>query len=131
MLFELGGCCVDAILGAELAACRVHVRLAVVCVAQMGCILSALCCCRCCKKKDAPPEPIFKEDKDRKCTDVLCLLLFLLFWGGMVAIAIVGFKLVCGCTRVLAAFHSCHIATRPSRRLHPPADLAMRDTCFA
>ena len=51
------------------------------------------CCCGCCRKKDQP-EPIFKEDKDRKCTDVLCLLLFLVFWCGMAAIAAVGFSQV-------------------------------------
>ena len=56
---------------------------------QMG-----ACCC-CCRGKDKP-EPIFTEDKDRKCTDVLCLLLFIVFWGGMVAIAAVGFSQVRG-----------------------------------
>lgn len=48
----------------------------------------------CCCKKKPSDEPEFTEDKDRKCTDVLCLLLFVLFWGGMAAIAAVGFKQV-------------------------------------
>jgi hypothetical protein len=53
----------------------------------MGCVF---CCC----KKKPSDEPEFTEAKDRKCTDVLCLLLFVLFWGGMAAIAVVGFKQV-------------------------------------
>lgn len=39
-------------------------------------------------------DPVFVPSADRKCTDVLFLLLFLLFWAGMAAIAIVAFTQV-------------------------------------
>ena len=39
---------------------------------------------RCCPPKEASTGP--KPLSDRRCTDILCLLLFALFWGGLVAI---------------------------------------------
>ena len=39
---------------------------------------------RCCAPKEASTGP--KPLSDRRCTDILCLLLFALFWGGLVAI---------------------------------------------
>ena len=39
---------------------------------------------RCCGPKDERTGP--KRLSDRRCTDTLCLLLFALFWGGLVAI---------------------------------------------
>ena len=58
-------------------------------------------------------EPEFTDDKDRKCTDVLCLLLFALFWGGMAAIAAIAFAQVvrmllnCCCLRIGCIWHQC------------------------
>ncbi len=37
---------------------------------------------------------MFVDYKDRKCTDVLCLLLFVAFWAGMFVIAGIGFRMV-------------------------------------
>ena len=50
-------------------------------------------CCCCCKKAVEPPkhDPVFVAHKDRKCTDVLCLVLFICFWVGMIVIAAIGF----------------------------------------
>ena len=39
---------------------------------------------RCCPPKEASTGP--KPLSDRRCTDILCLLVFALFWGGLVAI---------------------------------------------
>jgi hypothetical protein len=55
----------------------------------MGC---TLCCCR--KKVDAEHDPVFVPAKDRKCTDALFCLLFIAFWCGMIAIAVVAYTMV-------------------------------------
>jgi hypothetical protein len=50
--------------------------------------------CGCCSRGggDAPKhDPVFAVDGSRKCTDVLCLLLFVAFWAGMFVIAGIGF----------------------------------------
>lgn len=42
----------------------------------------------CCGEKKAGPE---KYEENRNCTDILCLLLFIAFWGGFIAVAAVAF----------------------------------------
>lgn len=45
-------------------------------------------CCFCCKKKEKPPgKKGMVSDEHRKCHDVLCFVLFILFWIGMFTIA--------------------------------------------
>jgi len=47
-------------------------------------------CCKCCKGKVEGDKPVYIKRGDRKCTDCLFCLLFLVFWVGMVAIAGIG-----------------------------------------
>ena len=42
----------------------------------------------CCAEKKAGPETY---EESRNCTDILCLLLFIAFWGGFIAVAAVGY----------------------------------------
>jgi choline transporter-like protein 2/4/5 len=51
-------------------------------------------CCCCCKTPDGKDEKAFHPEVatlERKCTDILFLLLFFIFWCGMIAVAVVGF----------------------------------------
>ena len=45
---------------------------------------------KCCSKKTAPEETEQMMATDRKCTDLLLLLMFLMFWAGMVAVMMIG-----------------------------------------
>ena len=63
----------------------------------MGACWPNCCRCLCCKRaEDDKPkhDPVFVDEKDRKCTDVLCLVLFIVFWVGMFIIAGIGISQV-------------------------------------
>jgi hypothetical protein len=54
------------------------------------------CCCR--QRADKGlNDPVFVPYKDRKCTDALFCLIFLLFWLGMAVIAAIAFVQVRSC----------------------------------
>jgi hypothetical protein len=64
---------------------------------------SLLCCC--CRRKVADEaDPVFVDTKDRKCTDVLFCLLFIVFWIGMIIIAGFAFRNVRSVVSAAAAW---------------------------
>jgi choline transporter-like protein 2/4/5 len=54
---------------------------------------------KCCSKTSNAVEPFDGDDqgstpmqRDRKCRDVLCTLIFVAFWGGMLLVAAIGLQ---------------------------------------
>lgn len=49
-------------------------------------------CCGCCGR-DGGDWKGMADKKHRKCRDVLCCFLFIIFWAGMVGVGVIGFTM--------------------------------------
>lgn len=50
------------------------------------------CCCFCNKKEEqTEEEKLYGPRAHRSCRDIPCLLLFILFWAGMIVVAVLAF----------------------------------------
>ena len=89
-------CCCERILDQTFALCaEPRARPPTPARSLLGCsrifskFLLTVTMVNCCKRSVEEPQP-FVDSKHRHCTDLTCCLAFLIFWLGMVIIAIVG-----------------------------------------